>query len=50
MFADADLIGLPKRLVVSKKTVQKNAMELKNRTSDKVQLVEPGALAKTLRD
>ncbi len=49
MFADADLIGAPKRLVVSQKTLQKNLLELKNRTSDEVHLVKPEALAEALR-
>lgn len=49
MFADADLIGAPKRLVVSEKTLQKNSLELKNRTSDETLLVKPEALVKALR-
>lgn len=49
MFTDADLIGAPKRLVVSEKTLQENSLELKNRTSDEVLLVKPEALVKTLR-
>ncbi|MDO8592125.1 MAG: aminoacyl--tRNA ligase-related protein, partial [bacterium] len=48
MFADADLIGSPRRLVVSEKTLQENSLELKNRTSDEVHLVKPEALAKAL--
>ena len=38
-FADADLIGLPLRLVVSAKTLEKNSAELKRRDSDEVLLV-----------
>ncbi len=49
MFADADLIGLPKRLVVSEKTLQEGSLELKNRTSDKTHLVKLDLLVKTLR-
>ena len=39
-FADADLIGIPWRIVVSRKTVEKGMVELKHRTSGKIQLVE----------
>jgi prolyl-tRNA synthetase len=49
MFADADLIGAPKRLVVSEKTLQKNSLELKNRTSDETLLVKSEALVKAFR-
>jgi prolyl-tRNA synthetase len=38
-FADADLIGLPVRLVVSKKTLEKQSVELKKRQSDQAELV-----------
>ena len=34
-FADSDLIGIPVRLVVSEKTLTKNIVEFKNRSSDK---------------
>jgi len=39
-FAEADLIGLPVRLVVSEKTLAKNSVEVKERKSDKVKLVK----------
>ncbi len=48
MFADADLIGAPTRLVVSEKTLQKNEVELKNRTSDEIHLIKSESLAKAL--
>ena len=38
-FADADLIGLPLRLVVSEKTLAGNAVEAKLRVDDKAELV-----------
>lgn len=38
-FADADLIGLPLRLVISKKTLAKNSVELKNRNRAEAELV-----------
>jgi len=39
-FADSDLIGIPKRIVVSKKTLEKNSVEVKMRNSDEAELVE----------
>ncbi len=39
--ADADLIGIPHRLVVSKKTLAQNSIEWKRRTSTESQLVTP---------
>ncbi len=38
-FADADLIGIPIRMVVSDKTLEKNGVEIKRRDSEKVELV-----------
>ncbi|HEV2403303.1 MAG TPA: proline--tRNA ligase [Candidatus Saccharimonadales bacterium] len=38
-FADADLIGVPYRIIVSKKTVAEGRVELKVRSSEEVQLV-----------
>ena len=48
MFADADLIGLPKRLVVSEKTLQNGSFELKSRLSDDVKLIKVDELATAL--
>ena len=39
-FADADLIGLPIRLVVSKKTLAENSVEWKGRTDSEAKLVK----------
>ncbi len=39
-FADADLIGLPARLVISEKTLAEKAVEVKKRGSDKVKMVK----------
>ena len=50
MFADADLIGLPYRVVVSEKTLQKGSLEIKLRTASQVQLVPLHSLAKALQD
>ena len=38
-FADADLIGIPWRIVVSEKTLAENKVELKARTSDETNLL-----------
>jgi prolyl-tRNA synthetase len=37
-FAEADLIGVPLRLVVSERTLQKNSLEIKKRTDQKARL------------
>ena len=37
-FAEADLVGLPLRLVVSKRTVQENSLEVKKRSEQKTRL------------
>lgn len=38
-FADADLIGIPLRVVVSKRTLEKKSVEVKKRSKDAAQLV-----------
>lgn len=38
-FADADLIGIPLRLVVSAKTLEKDSVEMKMRTSTETELI-----------
>lgn len=38
-FADSDLIGIPFRIVISSKTLAENSVELKRRTSDKIELM-----------
>lgn len=47
-FADADLIGLPYRLVVSAKTLEQAKVELKERTSQEVKMVEIQEVIKSL--
>jgi prolyl-tRNA synthetase len=47
-FADADLMGIPYRLVVSAKTVQSGKHELKGRTQDEAQLLSESEVVKTL--
>lgn len=39
-FADADLIGIPKRMVVSEKTLAKSSVEIKDRKSGKISLIK----------
>ena len=39
-FAEADLIGIPMRIVVSKKTLAKNSAELKKRSERKIKLIK----------
>jgi len=39
-FADADLIGIPIRLVVSERTIKQNCAELKKRNEEKTKLVK----------
>ncbi len=45
-FADADLIGLPYRIVVSEKNVSENRVELKNRKTGKTKMVAVNDLLK----
>lgn len=47
-FAEADLIGIPYRVVVSEKTLAKNALEFRERGNSKVQLVKAKQLLKLL--
>jgi prolyl-tRNA synthetase len=47
-FADADLLGIPYRLVISDKTVAGDHYELKARTEDTARQVSQGELLKTL--
>lgn len=47
-FADADIIGCPLRITVSKRTVDMKKIEVKNRLSQKVELVEQGDIDKVV--
>jgi prolyl-tRNA synthetase len=38
-FADCDLIGIPKRIVVSKRTLEKESVEIKERKEQKTELI-----------
>ena len=39
-FADADLIGIPYRIVVSAKTLKEDSVELKRRDSDEIEMIK----------
>jgi prolyl-tRNA synthetase len=39
-FAEADLIGIPVRMVVSEKTLKNNCLEVKKRNEDKICLIK----------
>jgi prolyl-tRNA synthetase len=48
-FADADLIGIPYRVVISEKTLKENKFELKLRTEDETELVDEIALCQRIQ-
>ena len=48
-FADADLLGIPYRVVVSKKTLEKGGFELKKRINDISETIDTDSLIKRLR-
>lgn len=43
-FKDSDLIGIPLRIVVSKKTLEKNSVEIKKRNKDEFEMVGIGSI------
>ncbi len=47
-FADADLLGIPYRLVVSSKTLERHMYELKTRTSTQTELINPEDVRKRI--
>lgn len=47
-FADSDLIGIPKRIVASKKTLKNDSVELKHRTEEDVRIVNLSDIIKEL--
>jgi prolyl-tRNA synthetase len=48
MLKDADLIGIPYRLVISDKTIAQNSVEIKKRTEDNIQLMSTEEVVNTL--
>jgi len=49
-FSDADLIGIPIRIVVSEKTLKEDSVEVKKRGEDKVELVKLKDITKFLEN
>ncbi|MFA6250014.1 MAG: proline--tRNA ligase [Candidatus Shapirobacteria bacterium] len=49
-FADADLIGLPYRLVISSKSLESGGTEIKNRTDGKMEIISLDQTAKHLKN
>lgn len=47
-FADADLIGIPIRIVVSEKTLKNNCVEIKKRNEKRIRLIKIKSLVKFL--
>ena len=47
-FKDADLIGIPVRIVVSEKTLDKNCVEVKRRAENKTKMIEIGKVVEFL--
>ncbi|MBU3901417.1 prolyl-tRNA synthetase [Patescibacteria group bacterium] len=48
-FAEADLIGLPYRLVISAKTLAKSSVEIKKREEEKTELIKLSKITKSLK-
>jgi prolyl-tRNA synthetase len=48
-FADADLIGIPYRVLLSPKTIEQGSVEFKKRSDDKAELVKIGSLIEKLK-
>ncbi len=48
-FAEADLIGLPYRLVISEKTLAKDSVEIKKREEEKTELIKLSKITKSLK-
>ena len=48
-FSDADLLGIPSRVIVSDKTIESKLLEFKDRTSDEVQYISELDLLAKLR-
>lgn len=49
-FADADLIGIPLRLVISEKTLKEDSVERKERSSDKMDLIKLDAIVEAVQN
>ncbi|MEF8847132.1 MAG: proline--tRNA ligase [Candidatus Paceibacterota bacterium] len=49
-FADADLIGIPYRLVVSEKSLEEDSVEVKMRVEDETELISTGKIAEEIEN
>lgn len=49
-FADADLMGIPYRIVLSPKTIENDSVELKSRTSDETELVKLDSILNIIKE
>ncbi|MCK5095890.1 MAG: prolyl-tRNA synthetase [Candidatus Pacebacteria bacterium] len=49
-FADSDLIGIPIRIVISKKSLDQGGVEVKNRNSEESQIMSPQALIEFIKE
>lgn len=49
-FAEADLIGIPYRLVVSEKTLKKNKIEVKQRSGNKIEFLTLGRIINKMKN
>jgi prolyl-tRNA synthetase len=49
-FADADLLGIPLRIIVSEKTIEKGEFEIKERVSGKVSMIKEQDLIKFVNE
>jgi len=49
-FADSDLLGIPMRIVVSKRSLEEGGYEIKSRTEEKGKIVNSDELLKELKD
>jgi len=49
-FADADMIGIPLRIVISEKTLKEDSVEWKERTSDEAKLIKLGKIKEAIEN
>ena len=49
-FADADLLGIPLRAVISEKTLKENKIEIKDRATSEISLISESGLINLLNN
>ena len=49
-FAEADLIGIPLRLVISERTLKQNSVEIKKRSEKKTKLIKMGSASRRIKN